>query len=123
MKSLMVLLLLSGPAFACDLGGIEMVRAELLFGRGSVSAQDWADFLARSVTPRFPDGLTALDGHGQWRDPKTQAIAAEPSTVLLILAPMEPDLRARLDSVRTDYKTRFHQQSVGLVTTTACAEF
>jgi hypothetical protein len=126
----LLLLLWAGPACAapCDTyGGSEMVRAELLFGRsqpgGLVSADDWADFLAKSVTPRFPDGLTALDGQGQWLDSKAAVITHEPSTVLLILAPAAADLKARLDAVRDEYKSRFHQQSVGLVTGTACADF
>jgi len=127
---LLLLLLWSSPASSavCDAyGGDEMVRAELLFGRsqpgGLISAADWANFLAKSVTPRFPDGLTALEGQGQWLDGKTGVITHEPSTVLLILAPVAPDLKARLDAVREDYKSRFHQQSVGLVTSTACADF
>lgn len=123
MRWIVLFALLCGPAAACDLGGTEMVQAQLLFGRSVVPDTEWADFLARSVTPRFPDGLTALDGQGQWLSPKTGAISHERSTVLLILVPMAPDLRTRLDAVREDYKTRFNQQSVGLVTTTVCADF
>jgi hypothetical protein len=121
----LLVLLLVGPAWAgeCRLGGPEMVRAELLFGRDNVPAASWADFLAKTVTPRFPDGLTVLDGHGQWLSPATGQISREKSTVLLILAPMAADLRARLDAVREAYKQRFHQQSVGLVTATVCADF
>ncbi len=123
MRWLLVFTMLCGPAAACDLGGTEMVRAELLFGRGAVTDEAWADFLATNVTPRFPDGLTVLNGHGQWLSPATGRISHEASTVLLILAPKANDLKARLDAVRADYKKRFHQQSVGLVTTTACADF
>jgi hypothetical protein len=111
------------PASACDFGGVELVRAELLFGRSAVTAAEWEDFLAHSVTPRFPDGLTVLDGQGQWLSPNSGRISHEASTVLLILATPAPDLKARLDAVREDYKTRFHQQSVGLITSPSCAEF
>ncbi len=43
--------------------------AQLLFGRslhggGEVTDDQWRAFLADSVTPRFPDGLTVLDGAG-----------------------------------------------------------
>ena len=125
-RVLLAMLLMTGPALAgpCDaLGGHEMVRAELLFGRTHVSNADWADYLRRSVTPRFPDGLTALDGRGQWRNPAGGEISREGSSVLIILAPAAADLKARLDAVRADYKMRFHQLSVGLVTSTACADF
>ncbi len=114
---------LAHPAWACDLGGVEMVRTELLFGRTAASDADWADFLAKSVTPRFPDGLTVLDGTGQWLSPRTGAISHEASTLLLILAPPQADLKQRLDAVRDDYKARFHQQSVGLVTSVSCVDF
>jgi hypothetical protein len=79
--------------------------------------------LRQSVTPRFPDGLTVLDGRGQWRNPAGGEISREASSVLIILAPSADDLKTRLEAVRQDYKTRFRQQSVGLVTSTACADF
>ena len=48
--------------------------AELLFGRDigrhdGVSESAFAHFVARELTPRFPDGLTITDATGQWRDP------------------------------------------------------
>jgi hypothetical protein len=116
-------LIANPPVWACDFGGVEMVRAELLFGRSAATAADWEDFLAHSVTPLFPDGLTVLDGQGQWLSPSSGRISHEASTVLLILATPSPDLKARLDAVREDFKTRFHQQSVGLITSLSCAAF
>ena len=121
--AILAALAMAGPASACAFGGVEMVRAELLFGRTAAPAAEWDDFLAHSVTPLFPDGLTVLDGQGQWLSPKTSTISHEASTVLLILAPPSPDLKARLDAVRENYKARFHQQSVGLVTSTSCVAF
>ena len=123
MKWFLVLLTLSGPAVACEPGLSEMVSAQLLFGRSQANDTEWADFLARSVTPRFPDGLTALDGQGQWLSPASGRISHEASTLLLVLVPAAPDLRARLEAVREEYKARFQQQSVGLVTATVCAGF
>jgi hypothetical protein len=122
-------LLAARPALAqCDwMGGSPRQSIQLLFGRsmpggGAVSDTDWAGFLAETVTPRFPDGLTVLNGNGQWLSPAGR-LSHEPSTVVLIIAPMAPDLRARLDAVRQAYRVRFHQQSVGLVTSPVCAAF
>ena len=126
MKWLFILLTIvapGGPASGCDFGGEEMVRAELLFGRTAVPAAEWDYFLSRTVTPLFPDGMTVLDGNGQWRSPKSGSISREASTVLLILVKPASDLRARLDAVRETYKSRFHQQSVGLVTSVSCVAF
>ena len=121
MRWLALLLLLSTRAWAGECQ--TMVRAELFFGRSNVSDIAWADFLARVVTPRFPDGLTAWDARGQWRDPDTRQIGHEAATVLLLLAPKAADLEQRLDDVRAAYKSRYAQKSVGLVTQDVCAAF
>lgn len=34
-----------------------------------VTEEQWTRFLADTVTPRFPAGLTVFDGRGQWLDP------------------------------------------------------
>lgn len=123
-------LLAAPPAEAagCDgMAGQEQMRIELLFGRslpgdGRISSAAWREFLAQSVTPAFPDGLTVLDGHGQWRN-AAGVIGHEPSTVVLIIAPRADDLLARLEAIRTAYKTKFHQESVGLVMAPVCASF
>ncbi len=127
---LLPLLLLAGCADrpGCAIpGGSPAITAQLLFGRsmpggGAVDAASWADFLARSVTLRFPDGLTVLEGRGQWRDPAGR-ITAEPSTVVEIVAPDTPETQIRLAAIRDEYKVRFHQQSVGLIVNAACAAF
>jgi len=104
-----------------------MTVATLFFGRdiagrGTVTDADWAAFAAAEVTPRFPDGFTASDGQGQWRDPAGR-ITHEPSKIVVIATEPAPDLAPRLAAVIDAYKTRFHQQSVGLLTTPACGGF
>ena len=101
---------------------------ELLFGRslhggGEVSDAQWNDFLATVVTPRFPDGLTVLDGVGQWRVPATGRIVSERSKLLFVVADDTPATRQHLEEVRAAYRTQFAQDSVGLVTSGACAAF
>ena len=54
----------------CPDGTERYAEYDLFFGRGkggaeAMSDDAWARFLAREVTPRFPDGLTVLDGFGQ----------------------------------------------------------
>jgi hypothetical protein len=108
-------------------GGAPAVTVQLLFGRtrpgGVVSEPEWRDFLATVVTPRFPDGLTVLQGSGQWRSPTTGRITAEPSNVVEIVTTPKPDLARRLQEVRDAYRARFTQESVGLVTQASCAAF
>ncbi len=106
-----------------------MLVAELFFGRDKgagrgVSDAEWSDFLASVVTPSFPDGLTVFDGYGQWRNPATGVIGRSPRVkIVLIAVKRAPDLAARLSAVIDAYKTRFRQQSVGLITRDSCAAF
>ncbi len=130
LRLVLLALLLANPARAagCEgLTGTEQMRIELLFGRslpgdGRISNASWQDFLATTVTPAFPDGLTVLSGNGQWRNAKG-TIGREPSTVVMIIAPKADDLLTRLEAIRTAYKQKFHQESVGLVMQQVCASF
>ena len=136
--ALAAMLALSACAMAqggvvCAPGSEARATAELSFGRNfgfgrhvgdqpDVSEADWRAFLDEEVTPRFPDGLTVVDGAGQWRS-QTGAIDREASKVLMIVLPGRPDDRARLDAVREAYKRRFQQEAVLLVERPACVAF
>ena len=105
-----------------------MVVAQLFFGRaiagrGPLTDDEWHAFVAEVVSAQFPDGFTAFDGEGQWRNPRTGAIAREPAKVLVIAAAPSPSLPERLRAVTDAYRARFAQQSVGVVRTTACGAF
>lgn len=102
--------------------------ADLLFGRNiggrpGVSEGAWRRFLADQITPRFPDGLTAVDAAGQWRDPVAHALVREPSKVVTLVLRDRASGEARIDAVVAAYKRRFHQRSVGVVIRPACVAF
>jgi len=102
--------------------------AELLFGRDigrhlGVSNSDWMHFVARELTPRFPDGLTVSDAFGQWRDRQSGRIVREPSKRVEIVLPGNADDDDRLDAVVAAYKRAFRQQSVGVIVRDACVAF
>ena len=82
-----------------------------------------AELLANEITPRFPDGLTVFQAHGQWRPPGSTRIIRERSTAVMIAMPPGADSDARLQQVIDAYKTRFKQQSVGLIVRPACVSF
>ena len=111
------------PALQCSGAQKPWVVAELLFGRTRVSEASWARFLAAEVTPRFPDGLTVLDGYGQWRPPGGSVIARERSKVVMIAMPPGAENDSRLAQIIEAYKARFKQQSVGLIVRPACVSF
>ena len=112
----------------CPNGADPWVKYELYMGRGDgqsgliVSDGLWEGFLADTVTPRFPDGLTVLDGRGQWRGAEG-LIQKEHSKVLVVLAPPGGDEMRKLDEVSEEYKARFAQESVLRVVSDACVSF
>ncbi|HEY2033825.1 MAG TPA: DUF3574 domain-containing protein [Rhizomicrobium sp.] len=107
-------------AASCPAPASQMARTELLFGAGHVSSAQWKAFLSKEVTPRFPYGLTVLDGYGQWQGPGGH-IAKEKSHVLLIWHGL--DQSSKIDAIRDAYKQRFHQQSVMRVDSEDCVSF
>jgi hypothetical protein len=105
-----------------------MLVAELFFGRrirggGFVSEGQWTQFVNDVITPNFPDGYTVFDGTGGWRDAGIDRTVRDPTKILLVAAKRSPDLADRLGAVMDAYKTRFHQQSVGIITRDSCAAF
>jgi hypothetical protein len=127
-----VLLLLAGCAAtpeACPTGAGQATIAEAYFGRNvkgraPVTDAEWTRFMAEVVTPAFPDGLTVLDGMGQWRNAAGQ-ISREDSKVLLLVLPGQDQAAAsaRLAPVTATWKARFAQESVLTVFRTGCAGF
>ncbi|MFL9827536.1 DUF3574 domain-containing protein [Rhodoplanes sp. SY1] len=125
------------PTVTCPAGEAASVVTELFLGRDAggrrvVTQAHFADFLAREVTPRFPDGLTVYDARGQWRD-ATGRITREATKVLLILAPAQepsadtdpkrPSRAEKIAAIVDAYKRRFRQKSVLVLTRPVCARF
>jgi hypothetical protein len=113
----------------CPLPGQERYAIAQLFfgrdipGRGPLTDAEWDDFVARAVTPQFPDGFTVTDGTGQWYDQSSGKLLHEPSKILLVAADPDSDLKTRIGSVIAAYRTQFRQRSVGVITSEACAAF
>jgi Protein of unknown function (DUF3574) len=130
--AIILTLALSGSAnaqsAACHAGQTPREVAELMFGRKigdrlGVSETQWGRFVDREISPRFPDGLTVFDAKGEWRDPARKTIIHEPSKVVEIVLPGKADDLDRLNQIAEAYKSRFRQQSVGIVMRGACVSF
>ena len=111
----------------CPEGSERYDEYRLFFGRNigdaeGVSDEDWRAFLADTVTPRFPDGLSVFDAAGQWRDSQG-VVVRERSKMVLILAEQDSDALTRLDEIAEEYKRRFSQESVLRVVDSACVAF
>lgn len=133
MKAALGALLLLGACAAtpetCPAGAGPATIAEAYFGRNvrgraPVSDAEWARFMAEIVTPAFPDGLTVLDGNGQWLNAAGR-ISLEESKILLLVLPGQDQAAAsaRLALVTATWKARFAQESVLTVFRAGCAAF
>ncbi len=112
---------------ACAPPAQPMARVQLLFGttidgERTLGEDEWRRFVDEEVTPRFPEGLTELSGHGQWRRPDG-VISHEPSRVLLMWYTPGQDRGRDIEAVREAYKTRFKQLSVMRVDGMDCVSF
>jgi hypothetical protein len=130
--AIIVALALTGEAGAqlvdCSGGQKPTQVAELMFGRNvgdriGVSEDEWSAFVDLEITPRFPDGLTVFDAASQWRDKAGNKIVREPSKIVQIVLPGNVEDIARLNEIVEAYKTRFKQQSVGVMVRPACVSF
>ncbi|MEZ5817943.1 MAG: DUF3574 domain-containing protein [Hyphomicrobiaceae bacterium] len=111
----------------CGQAHTRLRRIELVFGLSrkdqvDVSDAAWSLFLAREVTPRFPDGLTVLSASGQWRN-KAGDIVREPSRLLLIWAQPSADLDDRIEAIRSAWKSAHGQESVLRADGASCVSF
>lgn len=98
----------------------------LYFGRniagvGEVTEQQFRQFAREVVTPRFPDGLTLLDGLGQFHDGKR--IVRERSKLLVLLVPDSGETAGKVAQIVKEYKRRFRQQSVLRTEDRLCLSF
>jgi hypothetical protein len=87
----------------------------LLFGmnspNGPIDEIEWRRFLADTLTPRFPDGLTIYQAQGQWRGPDGR-IEHEASRAVEIVHAGDASALERIAAIIANYKSRYQQESV-----------
>lgn len=92
-------------------------RTELYFGTNRSNGQPVTDtefdgFLERQVTSRFPDGLTLLNGYGQFRNSRGDLIREKSFVLILFYPPQMQDAHKRIQEIRDQYRAEFNQESV-----------
>jgi len=125
--ALMYRLVLLDGIVACRKGATTLARLELLFGTGKkdgteVTEAEWQDFLAKIVTPRFPDGLTVLSGYGQWHTDEGKP-DRESLRVIVIWYERSKAGEQKIEAIREAYRARFEQESVMRVDGVSCVSF
>ena len=117
----------AAPSLSCQSPALGMARLEMLFGRARptgapVTDAEWAQFLEAEVTPRFPQGLTVVQGFGQWRGSNGK-LAREKSSILVIWHEFKRTTEADIEAIRSAYKQQFGQESVMRVESASCVSF
>jgi Protein of unknown function (DUF3574) len=123
----LVLAIYGAPASAyadisCTAPTKVMARVDLVFGGDKVTSGAFGQFLAREVTPRFPDGLSLFEGYGQWRG-AAKFISHERSRLLVIYYQPNVVSDHKIEAIRSAYKKRFGQKSVLRADSNACVAF
>jgi hypothetical protein len=110
-----------GPA--CPTGQESLRTAQLFLGRAAsgpaLTEVELRRFVDQEVTPRFPAGVTVVDGGGQWKGDENLLIRQAAKVVLIVL-PAQGDVNADVEAVRAAYRARFRQESVVVMVSPAC---
>ncbi|MBX3483038.1 DUF3574 domain-containing protein [Phenylobacterium sp.] len=110
------------PKSPCPAGQAELRTAQVFLAAKAPARLNDADirrFVDQEVTPRFPDGVTVVDGGGQWKGDENQMIR-DAAKVLTIVLPAAGDPMGRVEAVRAAYRARFRQESVVVLPPPAC---
>ncbi|HEX7884713.1 MAG TPA: DUF3574 domain-containing protein [Phenylobacterium sp.] len=108
---------------ACPAGQAQLRTAQLFLNAKAPRTLDDGDlrrFVDKEVTPRFPDGVTIVDGGGQWKGSGNRLIR-EAAKVVLVVLPSSGGGGAKVEAVRTAYRTTFKQEPVVVLPPPACA--
>jgi hypothetical protein len=108
-------------------GGKLSVKTELFFGlskpNGVITDAEFQQFLDREITPRFPDGLTLLEGQGQFRNAGGRIIVERSRVLILLYFPSDDGSHQKIEEIRAKYQKDFQQESVLRIDGKICADF
>lgn len=115
----------SHPTPSCGAGRQSVRTAQLFFGQAGAAGfteTGFRKFMDDELRPRFPDGLTVLEGGPKWPGPENQ-LFRDSAKVVVIVLPQKGDAGPRIAAVRAAYKARFRNDSVLNITQPACLDF
>lgn len=97
----------------------QWIKTEVYFGRdlpggGQVSRAEWAEFLDKVVTPRFPKGLTIYDAYGQMQHADGR-IEKQSTWVVILLHPQDPAVDRSVREIIDAYRKQFNKAQVATV--------
>jgi Protein of unknown function (DUF3574) len=111
------------PGVATPMAVFTLYFGAAIAGRGNLAELEWQAFLDDTVSVNLPKGYTVLDANGAWMNPLTGKTGREATKVVVAAMPEVAESLAAIERVRGDYRTRFHQLSVGMTVERACGGF
>lgn len=102
------------------------LQNSLYFGTGKtdgfITQTEWEEFLASTVTPQFPKGLTVIPATGQWQG-TDGLIIKEPSYVLTLIHSGDTASEKAIVDIIQRYKQEFQQEAVMRVKQKVCISY
>lgn len=117
---------LTRTALACPAGQETLRTAQLFFARSAGEKPDFSEadfraFMERELTPRFPRGLTVVEGGGPWRGDENRLIRDSAKIVQIVLPP-NGDAQA-LQAARSAWSEAYGREPVLLIAQPSCISF
>jgi hypothetical protein len=93
-----------------------LFKDELYFGLTkpggeTISESEWQQFVNDVITPRFREGLTALNGSGQFLN-SSGILIRENSKIVILIYESSPEKDRAINEIIETYKRTFQQESV-----------
>ena len=103
------------------------IKTEIYFGEDEpggkhVGPKAWRDFLNQEVTPRFPKGLTVLEGYGQMQH-RSGKIERQATRIIVLIHQPTKLMKKQISAVIAAYRARFANAQVMHLRTPVLAEF
>ncbi|MEG4204917.1 DUF3574 domain-containing protein [Microcoleus sp. Pol7_A1] len=93
-----------------------LLKDELYFGLTkpggeTISEAEWQEFVKAVITPRFREGLTVLEGSGQFLN-SSGILIRENSKIVILIYQSSPEKNQAINEIIETYKRTFQQESV-----------
>lgn len=93
-----------------------LFKDELYFGLTKpggeiISESEWQQFVNDVITPRFREGLTVLNGSGQFLN-SSGVLIRENSKIVILIYEISPEKNQAIHEIIETYKRTFQQESV-----------
>ena len=93
-----------------------LLKDELYFGLTkpggeTIPESEWQEFVKAVITPRFREGLTVLDGSGQFLN-SSGILIQENSKIVILIYESSSEKNQAINEIIETYKRTFQQESV-----------